>query len=330
MALPTVALVSVGGTIAALGRDRLDLAGYLAHGVALDPARLLADLPEAAGLADVRHVPFPAKASHALVDEDWLALREALREALDDDDVRGAVVLHGTNTLEETAYFLSLTLPADKPVVVVGAMRPASGLGADGPINLLNALRVAVEPRSAGRGVLVVMNDTVYAPRDVTKGLTYRVHAFHSPDLGPLGFADADGRVVYYHRAERRPERPLFRLGEGRLPRVDVVVSYVGADGALVDAAVAAGAAGVVSAGTGAGWPTPAELEALRRARDRGVVVCQSTRVAGGRVTENRAAEREGFVLADNLGPFKARVLLALALTLTSDPREVQRLFDRC
>lgn len=330
MAPPTVALLSTGGTIAALGRDRLDLAGYLAHGVALDAARLLEALPEAAEVASVREVPFPAKASHALTHDDWVALREKLREVLDDPGVAGAVVLHGTNTLEETAYFLSLTLPSAKPVVVVGAMRPASGLAADGPLNLLNALRVAAAPHSAGRGVLVLMNDTVFSPRDVTKGLTYRVHAFHSPDLGPLGFADADGRVVYYHRAERLWDPPPFRLETARLPRVDVVVSYVGADGTMVDAAVAAGAAGVVSAGTGAGWPTPAELDALRRARDRGVVVCQSTRVAGGRVAPNRSAEKEGFVLADNLGPFKARVLLALALTVTADPREVQRLFDRC
>ncbi len=328
---PTVALISTGGTISALGRDRLDLASYIERGASVPPGSLLEAIPEVAELADIRQIDHPQVVSHALTSADWISLVMTLRELLADDRFSGVVVTHGTNTLEETAYLLSLTLSDAKPVVIVGAMRPASGISPDGPLNLLNAIRVATSPGSVGRGALVLMNDTIFAPRDVTKSLTYRLGAFHSPDAGPLGYADADGTVVYYHRAERRPDTlPAFALRDGELPRVDVVVSYVGADGTFIDAAVAAGAAGLVSAGTGAGRPTPAEQEALVRAGGQGVVICQSSRVGGGRVVRSRTLSDAGFVAADNLGPWKARVLLSLALTETTSPLAIQEIFDRC
>jgi L-asparaginase len=327
---PTIALVSTGGTITAVGSDRLDLASYLENSSSVPPGGLLRSLPEAATVAVIREVDYPKVVSHALTHDDWIRLLATIRDLTTDPSVAGVVVTHGTNTLEETAYFLSLTLPQEKPVVIVGAMRPASALSADGPLNLMNAIRVASSPKAAGRGVLVVMNDTIFAPRDVTKGLTYRVHSFASHDAGPVGFADADGQVVFNHRSERQPAGgPVFALESGHIPRVDVVVSYVGADGAMIDAAVAAGAAGIVSAGTGAGRPTPAELESLARAYRRGVIVCQSSRVAGGRVVPTRTVETLGLVAADNLGPWKARVLLALALTETKDRAEIQAYFDR-
>jgi L-asparaginase len=328
---PTVALISTGGTISALGRDRLDLASYIERGATVPPGNLLEAIPEVADVAAVREIEYPRVVSHALTSADWIRLITTLRELLADDELAGVVVTHGTNTLEETAYLLSLTLPDVKPVVIVGAMRPASGISPDGPLNLLNAIRVATAPGSVGRGALVLMNDTIFAPRDVTKSLTYRVGAFHSPDAGPLGYADADGTVVYYHHALRRPQKlPAFALRDGELPRVDVVVSYVGADATFIDAAVAAGAAGIVSAGTGAGRPTPAEHDALVRASTQGVVICQSSRVGGGRVVRSQTLSDAGFVAADNLGPWKARVLLSLALTEMSDPVAIQEIFDRC
>jgi L-asparaginase len=326
---PRVALVTTGGTIDSLGEDRLDLAWYIERDRRLGPGELLRGIPEVARIADVEEAPFRRLPSHALTTQDWLDLLRTVHALLDSGH-DGVVVTHGTNTLEETAYFLTLTLKSDRPVVLVGAMRPASALGADGYLNLLRAIQVAAEPGSRGRGALVVLNDAIFAARDVTKTATYRVQAFRSRDLGPLGYADADGRVVYYHRPERRhtPDTEFDVRGLEALPRVDVVLSYVGADGALIDAAVAAGARGLVSAATGAGRPTPAEDEALDRAHERGVVVCQSSRVGSGRVVRAPALRRRGFVAADNLPPWQARTLLALALTVTPDPDRIQRMFD--
>jgi L-asparaginase len=325
-----VALIATGGTIDSVGVDRLDLAWYIEADKRLGPGELLAQLPELAKIAQIEEIPFRRLKSHGLVVKDWLDLARLIHEVFSGDRAEGLVITHGTNTLEETAYFLNLVLKTDRPVVLVGSMRPASGLSADGPLNLLNAVRVAADPTSRGRGVLVVMNDTIHGGRDVTKTATYRLQTFEGGDMGPLGYSDADGRVVFYHRTARRHthETEFDVRGMESLPRVDVVVSYVGADGTLIDAAVAAGAAGIVSAGTGAGRPTPLEDEALTRAHERGVVVCQSSRVGSGRVVRAPALVRRGFVAADNLVPWKARALLSLALTRTKDPAKIQSMFD--
>jgi L-asparaginase len=178
--------------------------------------------------------------------------------------------------------------------------------------------------------VLVVLNDTIHAARDVTKTATFRVDTFQGRDLGPLGYADADGRVIFYHRSlKRHTVSSEFDLtGVTALPRVDIALSYVGADGCAIDAYVAAGARGIVSAGTGAGRPTPAEDEALDRAVAQGVVVCQSSRVGSGRVVRSPGLKSRGVIAADNLPPWKASVLLSLALTRTSEPDEIQAMFE--
>jgi L-asparaginase len=323
-----VAVFSTGGTIESVGRTRLDHAWYHEAAQRLGPGELVASLPELAGVADIAEHPFRQVSSSALTAEDWIDLAAAVASVL--ADVDGVVVTHGTNTLEETAYFLQLTVDSEKPIVLVGAMRPSSTLGAEGGLNVLRGVQVAAAPEARGLGVLVVMNDTIFAARDVTKTATYRVDAFAAPDAGPLGFADADGRVVFYHRHLRRPSAPFDISAIDRLPRVDVVVSYVGADGALIDAAVAAGARGIVSAGTGAGRCTPAEQAALERAHAQGVVVCQASRVGAGRVARSPAQAEAGTVVADNLPAWKAKVLLSLALTRSADSEEIQSLFDRC
>src|SRR5436309_9612921 len=202
--LPRVALIITGGTIDSVGKDRLDLAWYIEAGKRLGDGELLQQLPELKSIAEVQEVPFRRLPSHALVDKDWLDLVRTVHSIFDQDKADGIVITHGTNTLEETAYFLNLTLKTDKPVVLVGSMRPSSAVSADGYLNVLNAVRVAADPQSRGRGCLVVMNDTIFNGRDVTKNATYRVEAFQSRDLGPLGFADADGTVVYYHQPARR------------------------------------------------------------------------------------------------------------------------------
>jgi L-asparaginase len=175
------------------------------------------------------------------------------------------------------------------------------------------------------------MNDTIFNGRDVTKNATYRVEAFQSRDLGPLGYADGDGKIVYYHSPVRKHTvNTEFDVGAlPSMPRVDIVVSYVGADGKMIEAAAAAGAKGIVSAGTGAGRPTPAEDETFDRMfKETGMIMCLCSRVASGRVVRSPGLTRRGFVAGDNLQPWKARLLLSLALTKTTDPDEIQRMFD--
>ena len=184
-ALPRVGLIVTGGTINSVGTDRLDLAWYIEAGKRLNDGELLGRIPELKDIAAIQEVPFRRLPSHALVDKDWLELLRTVHAIFDDNQTDGIVITHGTNTLEETAYFLNLTLKTDKPVVVVGSMRPSSAISADGYLNLVNAVKVAADPGSRGRGCLVVMNDTIYNARDVTKNSTYRVDAFQSRDMGP-------------------------------------------------------------------------------------------------------------------------------------------------
>jgi L-asparaginase len=329
--LPRIALILTGGTIDSVGKDRLDLAWYIEAGKRLKDGELLQQLPELKEIAEVQDIPFRRLPSHALIDKDWLDLVRTIDKIFAEDKADGIVITHGTNTIEETAYFLNLVLKTDKPVVVVGSMRPSSAISADGYLNLVNAVKVAADRNSRGRGCMLVMNDTIYNGRDVTKNATYRVEAFQSRDLGPLGFADGDGKIVFYHQPVRKhtvqTEFDVRNLDS--LPRVDIVVSYVGADGTMIEAAAKAGAKGIVSAGTGAGRPTPAEDAAFDKCfKETGMLMCLSSRVASGRVVRSPGLTKRGFVASDNLQPWKARLLLALALTKTNNADDIQRMFD--
>jgi L-asparaginase len=329
--LPRVALLITGGTIDSVGTDRLDLAWYMEAGKRLAAGDLIGALPELKDIAEVNEIPFRRLPSHALVDKDWLDLLRTIHAIFSEGRADGIVITHGTNTIEETAYFLNLTLKTRRPVVLVGAMRPSSAISADGYLNLLNAVKAAADPNSHGRGCLLVMNDRIFNGREVTKNATYRVDAFQSRDLGPLGFADADGRIIYYHQPLRKhtvdTEFDVQHLVS--LPRVDIVLSYVGADGAMIEAVANAGAKGMISAGTGAGRPTPAEDAAFDKAhRETGMLVCFCSRVASGRVVRSPGLAKRGFVAGDNLPPWKARILLSLALTRTSNADEIQGMFD--
>jgi L-asparaginase len=316
VSLPRVAVITTGGTIDSLGADRLDLAAYLETGRRLEPGALLASVPELGTIARVTEITFERRAAHAMTDEYLARLRGLVVEVLARGDADGVVLTHGTNTLEETAWLLHLTVATDAPIVLTGAMRPASALSGDGPLNLVEAVRVAAEPAARGLGVLVVMDDTIHGVLDVAKTNTLRVDAFASPMAGPLGRVDGDGRVVVTARPARGTTlRGAYAAVDLRsLPRVDVVASYQGADGVLIDAAVAAGARGLVSAATGAGYPTPSQVEALEHATAAGVAVVQSTRVGAGRVPPVPALLARGWIPADDLSPWKARILLRLAL----------------
>ena len=329
MALPRIAVIGTGGTISSVAESSLDTLDYPEFGRKLDPAELLGRFPETSLVAEPVPVPFRAVGSTAIGPADWIALRDLVHAtAAARPDIAGFVITHGTATLEETAFFLNLTLAVPHPVVIVGAQRPASALGTDAGANLVAALRVAASPEAAGLGVLVVLNDEIHAARDVVKTSTYRLQTFRSPDFGALGHVDGDG--VHILRSPRRrhaPDGPFAGAMALDLPRVDIVLSHAGADGVMVDAAMAAGARGIVSAGLAPGIATPVEREALKRAVAAGIVVVQCSRAASGRVGRRRYLRESGIVAGEDFSPQKARILLMLALTRTADPAEIAALF---
>ncbi|WP_137126496.1 asparaginase [Roseomonas sp. HF4] len=315
-AKPKVAVIGTGGTISSMGRGPLDLIDYGAAGTVLDVEAVIARVPELALVAEVIPVPFRAIPSTALGWPEWKELLLICdRLSAGHPDLAGIVVTHGTASLEETAYFLSLTLKIPQPVVLVGAQRPASALAGDGPMNLVNGVRVAADPRARGLGALVLLNDEISAAREVTKTSTLRMQTFRTPDFGALGHADADA-IAWYRRPLRRlaPDTEFDVRGMDALPRVDIAYTYAGADGTAIDAFVAAGARGIVTAGFAPGYVTPAMSAAMADAVKKGVAVVTSSRAMSGRAARTTKNSALGFVTADNLTPQKARVLLALAL----------------
>ncbi len=329
--MPRIAFLGTGGTISYTGRDTMDVWEYMDYGTRLVVSDILERFPEARNAADIVTFDVRQVSSSGIVPDDWLALTARIREISETrDDIDGIVVTHGTATLEETAYFLSLTAKTDRPVVVIGAQRPATGFATDAGSNLLAAVRTAGSSEAHGLGVLVVLNEEIQAAREVTKTSTLRLETFRTPDLGMLGYADPDGRVAIY----RRPARPhttnteFDMHGIAALPRVDIVPSYAGADGAAIDAFVTAGAKALVIATLAPGLPTPTQIERLAAAQDQDVIVIYSTRAGSGRVLRRATMHRDNIVAADNLNPQKARVLAMVALTRTQDPDEIQRIFD--
>jgi L-asparaginase len=327
--LPRVVVLATGGTIAAVGSSPTDLANYKS-GV-LPGSELLAAVPQVKQFAEVRVEQVFNVASFDLSIADWLILAKRINELFATDPrLAGIVVTHGTSTLEETAYFLNLTVKHDRPVVLVGSMRPATAISADGPLNLLNAVRTAASPDAVNKGVLVVMNDEINAARDVTKTNTFRVETFRSPELGLLGYVDAD-EVAFYRTSSRRHTKATeFDISTlTALPKVDIVHSYIDPDVAAVDTLVQRGTKGIVFVGTGAGSLAEmyrATIERLLRTANRPAFVIAS-RVGNGRVIGRTEYDKLGLVPADNLNPQKARILLMLALTKTTDEREIRRMF---
>lgn len=326
-AKPRVAVIGCGGTISSVAESSLDVLDYPETGRKLDVAEVLARTPEAAHLGECLPIPFRAVGSTSIGPKDWVEIGKAIAEL--GEDIAGVVIPHGTATLEETAYALSLTLKTEMPVVLVGAQRPASAVSSDAGMNLLAAIRTATAPEARGLGVLVVLNDEIHAAREVTKTATYRLQTFKSPDFGLLGHVDGD-RLAFYRRPTRRHTlTSAFDLPAlAAMPRVDIAYSYAGADGAAVDAFVAAGAAGIVSAGLAPGIPALGEREPLERAAALGVIVAQASRAGSGRVARRQYLRDKGMIGADNLNPQKARILLGLGLTATRDADGLQEFFD--
>ena len=317
--LPEVLVIATGGTIASTGNYYGDRGGAVNK---ISAEELTKAAPGIEKVAAISVDQFSNVASGQIGPKEWMALARHIETVFRErPNLAGIVVTHGTDTMEETAYFLDLTVSGDRPVIVTGAMRPADAIGADGPANLFNAVRAAAAPASRGRGTMVLMDDRLFAAREVTKTNTTRVETFQAPEHGPLAIADHD--TIYFNRA-RPTRRHAFDLTEvSDLPRVDIIYSYGGADSVLIDAAVAAGAKGMVVAGVGAGGTTPGQGGALRRAGEKGVIVVIGSRTGSGRVAGSATRPSAG-----DLNVQKARILLMLALTRGKDRAEIAKIFN--
>ncbi|HXW05473.1 MAG TPA: type II asparaginase [Vicinamibacterales bacterium] len=326
--LPQVVVLATGGTIAGAAATDVQ-AGYKSGQVGVD--QLLAAVPQAKKLAALRGEQISNIGSQDMNDEVWLKLARRVNELTAMPDVNGVVITHGTDTIEETAYFLNLVVKSKKPVVLTAAMRPSTALSADGPLNFYNAVAVAAHKDAAGRGVLVVVNDWIHGASSLTKTSTTAVQTFLSPVWGLIGTV-AYGDIEFFRGpVGRHTADSEFSIdGVTTLPRVDIIMAYENMDGALIEAAVAAGAKGLVIAGVGNGNMTAGAVEALAAQAKKGIVCVRSTRVATGRVGRNVELDDDklGFVASLGLNPQKSRVLLRLALTRTAETKQIQRFFD--
>jgi L-asparaginase len=326
--LPKVAVLSTGGTIASK-HDTLK-GGYVP---ALSGEDLVAAVPAIKKIAQIQVEQISNISSSDMTPEIWIRLAARVNELLGKPEIAGIVITHGTNTLEETAYFLDLTTMSTKPVILVGAERPASDSDSDGPRNLLDAIRVAIAPEAPGKGVMVVMNGQINAARDVTKTNTSQVETFRGLEFGELGVVDVES--VHFYRIPLRRQR-IAVDSKTQLGRIDIVMSYAGADGLLIRSMLRDGTVqGLVVAGLGLGGVPGSMFDAIQEARAQSIPVVISTRVLTGRVFPLSAGKGSalslrqiGCVLADNLSPQKARILLMLALTKTRDPETLQKYFD--
>jgi L-asparaginase len=326
--LPNVVVLATGGTIAGAAASDVQ-AAYTSGQVGVE--QLLAAVPQTKKLAMLRGEQISNIGSQDMNDEVWLKLARRINELTTMPDVDGVVITHGTDTIEETAYFLNLVVKSKKPVVLTAAMRPSTALSADGPLNFYNAVAVAASKDAAGRGVLVVVNDWIHGASSLTKTSTTAVQTFLSPVRGLIGTV-AYGEIEFYRGPVGRSTTDSeFSLdGVTALPRVDIIMAYENMDGKLIEAAVAIGAKGIVIAGVGNGNMTQAALDALAAQAKKGIVCVRSSRVTTGRVGRKVEVDDDklGLVASEGLNPQKSRVLLRLALLKPRSLDDIQRIFQ--
>ena len=321
---PRVHVIATGGTISNMGNDPRRTG-----------AELVAGIQGIGDVAEVSTEQFSNVASGAVTQEMLRDLARRIRTLLrESNPPSGVIVTHGTDTMEETAFFLDLTVGGCAPVILTGAMRQANWAGADGPANLLNSVRLAASPDARGRGALLLMNDEVFLAREVTKSNTTRLNAFSAPEAGPAGVTDPDG-VFFRSPVPANCPAPLIDVDKvNEFPRVDIVYSHIGADSTIIDALVAAGAKGLVVAGVGRGGTTPSQSRALQRAAEKGVTIITSNRTGAGRAgrptppegLRNLPEGRGARLSAGDLNPQKARMLLSLALATGLQPAAIATL----
>jgi L-asparaginase len=328
-ALPKIKILATGGTIAGAQVTQAD-AGYKSGSFSVHD--LIKAVPQLSKLAELSGEQVANIGSQTMNHEVWLKLAARVNEVLKDADTDGVVITHGTDTMEETGYFLSLTVKSDKPVVLVGSMRPATAISADGPINLYNGVALAGSPDARGRGPLVVLNDTIHYAREAQKMHTTRMDTFASPNRGIAGMMNTGKPFFYSPNAARHTTRSEFGV-EGvkvaDLPRVEVIYSYANLGGELIDALVEQGVKGLVLAGVGDGNTTDAALSALEKAAKKGVAVVRCSRTGSGVVDRNVEIndDKLGLIAGMELNPQKARILLMLGLMKTKDTKELQKFF---
>jgi L-asparaginase len=328
-AKPKIKILATGGTIAGAQTSQAD-AGYKSGTFSVDD--LIKAVPKLKNIAEMSGEQVANIGSQTMNHEVWLKLAARVNEALKGDDVDGVVITHGTDTMEETGYFLSLVVKSDKPVVLVGSMRPATAISADGPINLYNAVALAGNPEAKGRGPLVVLNDTIHYARESQKMHTTRMDTFHSPNRGIAGMMNT-GKAFFYNantvRHTTKTEFSIDGLTVANIPRVEVVYSYANLGGDVVDALVGLGVKGIILDGVGDGNTTDAALAALEKAAKKGVAVVRCSRTGSGIVDRNVEVndDKLGFIAGMELSAQKARILLMLGLGKTSDVKQLQQFF---
>ena len=326
-AKPTIYILATGGTIAGSGSGALDTS-YTSGTVTVD--KLIAAVPEINKIATIKGEQISNIGSQEMNNEVWFKLANRVNELLTSGKADGIVITHGTDTMEETAYFLNLVVKSDKPIVMVGAMRNSGSLSADGPLNIFNAVNVAINKEAVGKGVMVVMNDEIHAAREVTKTNTTAVDTFKSPNSGKIGTVFYGNVKFYMNPVRKHTVNSAFDITKIKeLPRVDIIYSHSNDNPDFVNLAVKNGAKGIINAGMGNGNPFPSALEALGEAVKGGVVVVRDSRVGSGETTLNGEVDdgKYGFLASDNLNAQKARVLLMLALTQTTDKAKIQEFF---
>ena len=326
-AKPTIYILATGGTIAGSGSGALDTS-YTSGTVTVD--KLIAAVPDINKIATIKGEQISNIGSQEMNNEVWFKLANRVNELLTSGKADGIVITHGTDTMEETAYFLNLVVKSDKPIVMVGAMRNSGSLSADGPLNIYNAVNVAMCKKAVGKGVMVVMNDEIHAAREVTKTNTTAVDTFKSPNSGKIGTVFYGNVKFYMNPVRKHTVNSAFDITKIKeLPRVDIIYSHSNDNPDFVNLAVKNGAKGIINAGMGNGNPFPSALEALGEAVKSGVVVVRDSRVGSGETTLNGEVDdnKYGFLASDNLNAQKARVLLMLALTQTTDKAKIQEFF---
>ena len=325
---PNIVILATGGTIAGAAATGTQ-SGYTSGAVTIDA--MLAAVPGIKDLANVKGEQVSNVGSQDMSFEIMLKLAKRINELAAGRDVDGIVITHGTDTMEETAFFLNLVVKTDKPVVMVGSMRPSTAVSADGPLNLYNGVGVAVDPKAKGRGVLVVMNDWIQGAHSLTKTSTTAIQTFMSPRRGLVGVA-AYGKNDFYNTPQwKHTTSSEFNTANvTTLPRVDILMAYADMPADLIDASVANGAKGIVIAGVGNGNMNKVSLDAAARAVKKGVVVVRASRVVTGTVDRNVEVNDDelGFIASDELNPQKSRILLMLALLKQRSPAEIQNLFS--